>query len=606
MEPPQRNGDFHIMDKLGPLHTPLKAMRINQCRLCLRFSCLSDITHTNGKSFLSQALYSDILSHRRSQLTWPRILRPPELFWKTWRTALLRLLSINGKAQTLRDCLGPWTHGRIATEWQFLYDPSSDHLLSHDTEWLGYRQHPPLGRSTLTTRRYGPPSMTFIAPSADAVPVMARTLNPSTYIIGRPSPITPSPVIVPPSTFMEFVALQPPVFRRLLFDLRADEATLLLFSQHLETAQTYIATATDGGVKYQIGAFSWVFDMDSTIRIRCSGPADCTTLESEPKRAELYGILSFLTFICMVVEYYQLMPAATLQIYCDDINTVNDLAVFRDMQRYNSFATTKQCCAHYDLIAEILTCMTNYPRPIHLHHVKGHQDKGTPMEELSSTAQLNCVAHQLCLQQLQRLIAANEPCNNPGHFPNQQCSVLHQQRCISGPLTKRLQTISSTPCIKTYWKRCFDWSPRDLDNLDRCAFAHVHLRLPKPDQRRITQFRCGWLPVNKRCSKWMKTRTDICPCCRIATESVDHLLICWDNTKPTGNLYDLLHASMTKVSYHPSITAAVLDGVIKLLFPDDISGATLTSSTLHPNCHCCSRLCWMGQLSSWLCCSPVA
>jgi hypothetical protein len=194
---------------------------------------------------------------------------------------------------------------------------------------------------------------------------------------------------------------------------------------------------------------------------------------------------------------------------------------------------------------------------VRIQYVKGHQDKRCPApEELPHDAQLNCVAHELCSQQLQRLANASAQFDNPGHFPHHQCSVLHNHRRITGPLHKRLKVICATPCIETYWKKCFDWSQRDIDNLDRRAFSHVYLPLPKPDQRRVIQFRCGWLPVNKRCCKWMKDRTDTCPCCHSATETVDHLVTCWDNNHSTGKIYSAIHLSMTDAKFHPDVTMA--------------------------------------------------
>jgi hypothetical protein len=291
-EPQQQEGDFHLMDTLSPRHTPLKATRINYCRLWLRVSRLSDITHTDGKSLIKAALYGDPLPHRRSSLQWPRVPRPPDSFWKLWRTAILQLVSADGKGMKLREPLGPWSHERKLTEWQHLYDPTTDRLLSRDTEWLGYRAHPPIGNAATSTRSFGPPhTQPFITPSIQSTPVMAQKRRGS-YVIHRPKPITrPTPLPVP-STFWQFVEAQPKIFRRLLFDMRLDEDTCQLIAQRLRTRKP-IQTATDGGVLFEIGAFAWVFDLDENTRIRCSGPADCTTTDIEPKRAEMYGILSF-------------------------------------------------------------------------------------------------------------------------------------------------------------------------------------------------------------------------------------------------------------------------------------------------------------------------
>jgi hypothetical protein len=367
-EPQQRKGDLHLMDKLGPRYTPLKATRINYCRLWLRVSRLSDITHTNGKSLIRAVLYGDPLPHRRSSLHWPRVPRPPDSFWKLWRAVILQLFSIDGKALTLRDPLGAWLHERQLTEWQYLYDPTTDRLLSRDIEWLGYRAHLPTGPAATSTRCFGPPStQQFVQPSNQSTPVMAQKRRGS-YIIQRPRPITRPTPPPAPSTFWKFVDSQPTIFRRLLFDMRSNDDTCQLIAQRLRS-KTTIQTATDGGVLFEIGAFAWVFDLDDNTRIRCSGPADCTTTNMEPKRAELYGILSFLTFIRLVMEYFKISPTAALQIHCDDKNTINEIAEFRDMQHYDAFAMTKRCCANYDLIDEILLCFKTLPMTVRILYV---------------------------------------------------------------------------------------------------------------------------------------------------------------------------------------------------------------------------------------------
>jgi hypothetical protein len=304
---------------------------------------------------------------------------------------------------TLREPLGAWSHERQLTEWQYLYDPKTDRLLSRDIEWLGYRAHPPTGNTATSTRSFGPPSIQpFVKLSNQSTPVMAQKRR-GPYIIQRPKPITrPTPLPVP-STFWQFVDSQPTNFRRLLFDMHSDDDTCQLIAQRLRTMTT-IQTATDGGVLFEIGAFAWVFDLDDNTRIQCSSPADCTTTDIEPKWAKLYGILSFLTFIRLVMEYFKISPIAALQIYCDDKNTINEIATFRDMQQYDAFATTKRCCANYDLIDEILLCFKMLPTTVRIQYVKGHQDKRCPPEELPNDAQLNCVAHELCSQQLQWLV----------------------------------------------------------------------------------------------------------------------------------------------------------------------------------------------------------
>jgi hypothetical protein len=144
---------------------------------------------------------------------------------------------------------------------------------------------------------------------------------------------------------------------------------------------------------------------------------------------------------------------------------------------------------------------------------------------------------------------------------------------VTGPLQKRLRTICYTPALEKYWKenKKFLWNQADIDSLNRPAFSRVFLALPKADQRRISQLRCDMLPVNKRCSHWMKSRGSECPCCLQSCESVDHLLRCQSNLHHTNELYQSLQESMVAKKFHPTVISCILDNLARWLFPNDIA-----------------------------------
>jgi hypothetical protein len=76
---------FRILPGIGS--TELR--RLNQCRLYLQVTLLSEITSANGLSILPNFLQGNKHANRRSLLTWPRQDRPtPVASWREWKSRL--------------------------------------------------------------------------------------------------------------------------------------------------------------------------------------------------------------------------------------------------------------------------------------------------------------------------------------------------------------------------------------------------------------------------------------------------------------------------------------------------------------------------------------
>lgn len=134
---------------------------------------------------------------------------------------------------------------------------------------------------------------------------------------------------------------------------------------------------------------------------------------------------------------------------------MNEIADFGDLQQYDSFATTKRCCANYDVINEILVCIQAYPQNVFLSYVKGRQDRKEEFEDLPIAAQLNCVAHDMCSQRLQALVAAPAT-SDPGHVRNHQSMLDSTQASTNHwASTKTTEKICYTPGVEKYWKKKF-------------------------------------------------------------------------------------------------------------------------------------------------------
>jgi hypothetical protein len=76
--------------------------RLNQCRLYLQVTLLSEITSANGRNILPSYIQGNKHTNRRALLTWPRQDRPPLKAWHEWTKRLTQAYCTSQKGSWLR------------------------------------------------------------------------------------------------------------------------------------------------------------------------------------------------------------------------------------------------------------------------------------------------------------------------------------------------------------------------------------------------------------------------------------------------------------------------------------------------------------------------
>ena len=76
---PQCQHDTFLMEEFRQIHGigSAELKRLNQCRLYLQVTLLSEIASADGKTITANYVGGTKSAHRRSTLTWPRQPRPP-------------------------------------------------------------------------------------------------------------------------------------------------------------------------------------------------------------------------------------------------------------------------------------------------------------------------------------------------------------------------------------------------------------------------------------------------------------------------------------------------------------------------------------------------
>jgi hypothetical protein len=155
---------------------------------------------------------------------------------------------------------------------------------------------------------------------------------------------------------------------------------------------------TDGSVKGDTATYSWILSTTiDTINPDVTGggllPSPATYTDHYSKRPEAAALYAGLSWIRDLLHQYPDTnpasgPSPSLPVPID-----ND-SVIKDVQRQvnDQTPTFHLLSPDYDIIQAIRTIIADMPIEIDLFHVKSHQDRHKPYDELTPYAQINVQA----------------------------------------------------------------------------------------------------------------------------------------------------------------------------------------------------------------------
>ena len=524
----QRENDLFLMDVVlqSGKFKPAQIKRVNYCRLYLGVLLLSDIVNANGEA-IDPAMYSGMTQakttkHRVNQK------RPNDKAWAQWRR-LLHLLAFNRHNLKLRVPLGKWLvpWAELRRQWPFLLDATTARLF-HYTD-LGYTQH-----EKLTYDFDKEPNQAIINPEIprDAVPVDVNDHGTVwTVRRGYSQSAEPEQAQTDPVSIYDLFPILDQWEQHLLFDLdlQMDEKEIWTV---MTTEKCYIAT--DGSAPEGKGSFGWVIsDTSGTILAQCKGPVFGAKITSY--RAEGYGILSVLRFLARMKQVHhtgeqmnQMEDDSSANrifkhdLVCDNKSMVNKV---KEIIHYKTVYPNATMDSEWDVLAEIRATMLELlevGQPT-MDHIKGHQDREKPFEQLSLKAQLNCRADWLADEYLQEnpdLVLSRVPI-----LPSSGCQLHLPHGTVTHNVKQEMQHARSVPPLKTRMCKKNGWSNETFDDIDWGVHGLALKRLQK-HRTTLVKYLHDWLPVGKRVHQYDKKYPKSCPSCQAPTEDTDHLWMC--------------------------------------------------------------------------------
>ena len=379
----QRENDATLMDLADQMFGSTHLHQINQCRIALQVTYLSDITSVDGKRILPA--YYDGRGHeevgRRTRLNWPPIGPLPSSHWALWKEFLNRLC---GTALRLPIPLGAWyQEGEILTEILFfLYDRRL--ITHHKKQWFEFSPYHPTSRT-----RYALTKRTFrdlhLLKHAEVVDVTHR--GDSIYIISKNRQhVIPSSAATEISTIRDLYSSLPRSLQRLMGHIEwPDEETTKALADAIR--QGTAVGASDGSVRTKEGRAShaWILHAPNGAEIIGKGPVDGNNSSRTSHRAELQGQAGLFLMVSMLVQFYSIVRGH-VNTYCDNAPVVNKIRKGWSMLRLRH---TKGPDSDLQATMRVIQRQLDNKCSYTTEWVRSHQDKETPLHTLPREVALN-------------------------------------------------------------------------------------------------------------------------------------------------------------------------------------------------------------------------
>ena len=508
VHPPFRERDVAIMSHACN-HSNLssgKLNTINQCRLFLQVTFLSELCNTKGTEFIAQFLNGDITC-RPSPPThqYPRQSKPSKQSWKVWSLTLRRLFG-TPRTNKLQQSLGSWTrsdHGRFPAI-------SIDPLRLWITSTTCYRHL----TSNAACHHFSHQPTASVSPPV-TVPVDFFSTTATFVVTTRQLPhVLPTipPVILHPRTFPSNDLLH----HLQLFLPRAE------IKAKLETTSSPTCTilaASDGGVKSDKASFGWTLRDDLTDLAICFGPVNGYLPSSF--RAECVAFLSLITFIHdTIAQSTVFTPTHKLSIHIDNNSLISN--ILKHINR-SYFSPSEASSSERDVLLEIEHYMDTTLLHFVPHHVKSHQDDHHDAHQLSVPSQANVRADSLATHSLRHLPSSTiqEP------FPHSGCSVVIDNRTITRSIPYFLRKLSYDPLIRSHIFKRNEWPPNV--SIDWTNFELFTKQIPS-NPKFFVKFIHRILPSGKIAHRNNPSYSSLCPACN-THETNDHVFQCTHLTR---------------------------------------------------------------------------
>lgn len=515
----RRERDVWLMDAFIALNvTEDDLLLLNDCRLYLQATTLSDICSANGQVIDDEAWLGTPSIHAHPR-RWIKTYKPGRDAWILWRHYLRQaFLYPHAPHRRLRQPLGPWL---TATDdswiwWKHIGTSCIYQQLS-DKQWMRWSLRP--SRTLQHRPLYHHPTPVPAKPSNCVRANITRPRNRLTirevnWGIAVP-PIQPPPTI-PPTLADRLQRLPDTAAWALRYMHRTDEGTTI--AQAITNGSA--VAVSDGSLKLGFGTSAYIIEGDDHTNLitgvnQVPGPI----ADGDSHRCEVAGLYSMALVVQAIVAHHQ-VTNGRITVACD-----NETALRIFDPEYQPKPNDK----NFDLVSATWNIVRNTKIRWKGTHVKGHQDDTTTYATLPRLAKLNvdmdrkakAFWNHLCVHAGTDTFPS--PLQHPIHGEGWQIWI--GDRKISTPSTKVLYSEIQDPITQMWWVRHNNIPAEALDQADWDATSDALSHLPLPRRRWTTKHASENCGVGDTLLRWKKQDDNKCPRCG-APEDTIHIYKC--------------------------------------------------------------------------------
>jgi hypothetical protein len=430
---------------------------INQCRIFLRVTWLSEITTADGRKLKRAAIEEPLGLSIREEFLYPTQARPAESSWKIWRKALSQLCI---DQFTLKHALGPFLRPE-ATSWWF------DHISNRLYQAAESGTYNVFRKSTGKSTRAGSAKYTFchtttIRPST-ANPATARRMHDTAYLAG-----------IGMLQVNDLANYDP--FRWILESVQWPRH----LSNALHHSSGFLQALSDGSFKAGHGTAAWMVAINPECIIRGTAVVPGVSSDQSAYRSELLGIYG----LAMTVRYLESNCDfhGEITIGCNGLSALNKSSYDCDFCNPNE--------PQFDLISAIRQIRQASTVRWHWRHIKGHQDTIRPLQELDHWSLWNIEMDNAAKAHWERTKGClkSEPV-----FGKPWPTLVYGKKVVTN-MRQVLRETCTTPAALDYWGEKNQFGSLDPTIIDWDCFGAALSAVPMPRQHWICKTISGFAP----------------------------------------------------------------------------------------------------------------
>ena len=276
---------------------------------------------------------------------------------------------------------------------------------------------------------------------------------------------------------------------------------------------------SDGSASRGLAAHGWKLARkpNDPMAISGSGPVDGRTPTAF--RAEMQGQVAVLIVSSLLVAARGIRRANIISL-CDNRATLRRLA---------AHSRTLRVRDHVESETDLFLVYRDWMRKNHVQPtplwVKGHQDRTTPLSDISTEGLLNIEVDKLATT---AHMARGMPRSAPSAdtFATDVYSVFIDGEKITANLKSRVLDRCGEDPLRKYLLHKHQLSDGKIDGINWTALRGYLNSMSAP--RRATQVKLqhGWIPTNSPLYLQGRAKSDVCPLCASAPETLRHVRCC--------------------------------------------------------------------------------